>query len=80
MTYVLSSIHNYSCRQTGQKGTESKGESEESRETGKSHHAVVIFFSLLGGISCFAKEIPLFESNFYLCRRGRNVSKTNKER
>ena len=44
MTYVLSSIHNYSCRQTGQKGTESKGESEESRETGEFHHAVVIFF------------------------------------
>ena len=79
MTYVLSSIHNYSCRQTGQKGTESKGESEENRETGKSHHAVVIFF-LYWEISCFAKEIPLFESNFYLCRRGRNVSKTSKER
>ena len=34
----------YSCRQAGQEGTENKGENEESRETGESHHAVVIFF------------------------------------
>ena len=72
MTYVLSSIHNYSCRQTGQKGTESKGESEESRETGEFHHAVVIFF--------FSGNPKSMKLNFYLCRRGRNVSKTNKER
>ena len=62
MTYVLSSIHNYSCRQTGQKGTESKGESEESRETGEFHHAVVIFFLFW---KSFAKEIPLFETKIH---------------